>query len=233
MIATKNQLGIGLYTPQEAAMYARVRTQTLNRWLFGSNQGKSVVRPQIQPDGDRTVTFLDLIQSLAIRSIRTQYKKLVSIQKIRAAAEIARDEYGVEFPFAQPHKTFVIREGKHAGEVVIQLTTGFVQITGKKKDQRLIGPIAELYLDQLVFDDDGYATEYRPWSSQDAGSILMNPHQRFGEPLVEGCGYSACALWDATIAEGGVDAAASAYGVSPEHVKLACSYFDHLLKDAA
>jgi hypothetical protein len=236
MIATAHKLGIGVYTPQEAALYARVRTQTISRWILGNASGDAVVQRQITDAEDRTVTFLDFVQTLAIRAIRTQYKNVVSLQKIRAAADAAQDKYGVDFPFARPHSTYIITEGRHAGEIVIRIGDDdeqLIQITGKNKDQHLIGPIAELYLEDVTFGEDDYAAEYRPWSSNRAGSILMNPHLRFGEPLVEQCGYSASALWEATIAEGGVDAAASAYGVDPEHVKLACSYFDHLLTVSA
>lgn len=229
MIAIDQKLGIGLYTPQEAALYARVPTQTINRWVIGNKQGMPVIQREIRDDEDRTITFLDFIQSLAIRTIRSQYKKTVSLQKIRDAAEEASQKYGVDYPFARPHSTFVITEGKHAGEVVLKLNDeSLVQITGRKKDQRLIGPIAEVYLDDITFDEENYATEYRPLKSPEAGAILMSPHRRFGEPLVEQCGYSARTLWEAAIAEGGIAAAAEAYGVDKQHVKLACSYFDYL-----
>ena len=156
------------------------------------------------------------------------------LQKEMSCRETARVKYGVDFPLARPHVAYIIMEGQQKGEVVLRLNEDrFVQVTGRKRDQRLLGPIAELYLEDVTFDDKKYAAEYRPWKSQDGGAIVLNPHRRFGEPSVEDCGYAASALWEATIAEGGVDAAASAYGVEPSHVKLACSYFDHLLSASA
>lgn len=235
MIATAEQLGIGLYTPKDAAFYARVPTQTLKRWVMGNKRGRPVVKREISDENDATITFLDFVQALAIRSIRTQFRKKVSLQKIREAADRASEKYGVEYPFARPHSTYVITAGSNVGEVVLRLDNEqLVQATGSEKDQFLIGPIAELYLDRLTFDDESkYAIEYRPMQSERAGAILMNPHRRFGEPLVEECGYSARALWEAVIAEGGIDAAATAYGVKPEHVKLAYEYFDYLLTASA
>lgn len=231
MIATSTTLGIGLYTPQEAAWYARVHTQTLNRWLFGTKTGESVVRHEISGD-HRAVSFVDFIQMLAIRAIRTQHKEIVSLQKIRAAVDKASEEFGVSYPFARKHVTYVITKGKNRGEIVIRLNDErLVQVTGKKKDQTLIGPIAELYLDSVTWGGDGLAQEYRPWNHATGGPIVMNPHVRFGEPIVQKCGYSALALWEANIAEGGIEAAANAYGVEKACVSAACEYIDYLMID--
>src|SRR4051812_17888165 len=106
MIAANTEFGVGLYTPAEAAFYARVRTQTLNRWLFGDSRGESVVTAQIKSDDEKIVTFRDFVQALAIRSIRTQYPK-ISLQKVRRAVDLAGEKLGVRHPFARPHKTYV------------------------------------------------------------------------------------------------------------------------------
>lgn len=225
------QLGIGLYTPSEAAFYARVHTQTMSRWIHGNAQGQSVVHAELYGDTDKTVTFNDFVQALAIRAIRTQYP-IVSIQKIRNAVEAAREERGIIFPLAVPHKTFVITHGSNRGEIVLDIDGLLIQVSGRKKDQILIGPIAELYLDQITFDELGRPEEYRAWSDP-SGSIVMNPHRRFGEPIVDSCGYTAQTLWEASITEGGIDAAADAYGVNRTDVALACTYYDHLMSVAA
>ena len=61
----------------------------------------------------------------------------------------------------------------------------------------------------------------------------MNPKRRFGEPIVKSYSYTAETLWEASIAEGGIGAAARAYDVDFENVTLACDYYDHLLSVAA
>ena len=230
MVAISKKLGKGIYSPRDAALYARVKTQLMSRWILGNSQGKPVVKREIEDSSDSTVTFLDFIQALSIRAIRTQYSH-IPLQKIREAANTATEKYEVEYPFARPHSTYIIKKGRNTGEIVLRLGDDddrFVQITGKMKDQHLLGPIAELYMENIKYDEDDYASEYRPWSTLEGGAILMNPHRRFGEPLVEECGYSARALWEAAITEGGIEAAANSYGVEPAHVKLACNYFDHL-----
>jgi uncharacterized protein (DUF433 family) len=57
----------------------------------------------------------------------------------------------------------------------------------------------------------------------------MDPELRFGEPLVLNCKYSARALWEAVNAEGGVEEAAQAYGISPADANAAWNYYDSLL----
>lgn len=222
MIATSTELGIGIYTPAEAAFYARVRTQTLNRWLFGDAHGESVVAAQLKGGDEKLVTFLDFVQALAIRAIRMQYPK-ISLQKIRKAVDLATERIGVQHPLARVHKTFVYDER----EIVLEVDNQLIQLSGKFSGNLLIGPIAELYLERLEFGEDGFASDFRAWGF-DERCIRMNPHKRLGEPIVVSCGYTAHALWEASIVEGGIAAAAKAYGVAPDDVKLACDYYDHL-----
>ena len=239
MIATRDDLGIGIYTPEEAAFYARVSTRLMKRWIFGDSQGDSVVVPQIdEHDEGKVITFLDFVQALAIRSIRSNFK--IPLQKIRQAVQQARDNFGVEYPFAMRHTTFLFSDKKLKGhgEIVIRIQgrgienedefkEKYIQLSGKNRGNLMMNQIVEVYLDDLNFDDSGIATQYCAWK-QNEGTVVMNPHTRFGEPVIPSCGYTAQTLYEASINEGSLDAAAEAYGVSRDDVKLAWSYFDHL-----
>src|SRR5438445_597141 len=44
--AGDNLLNLGIYTPAEAAFYARIRTQRINSWLYGSKNANPVVSPE-------------------------------------------------------------------------------------------------------------------------------------------------------------------------------------------
>jgi hypothetical protein len=222
MIATATQLGIGIYTPAEAAFYARVRTQTLNRWIFGDSHGDAVISAQIKGGDEKTVTFLDFVQALAIRAIRTQYPK-ISLQKIRKAVDLAGEKLGIDYPFAREHKTFIY-DGR---EITLEIKGNLVALSGKFSKNLLFGPIAELYSQRLTFGTDGLASDFCAWGIGDC-CIRMDPKRRFGEPVVISSGYTAHALWEASIIEGGIAAAARAYGVEERDVILACDYYDHL-----
>lgn len=95
--------GTGLYTVREAALYARLHPTVLNRWLFGN---KRVLHPQIGSAGEKVVTFLDFVQALAVRAIRTQHK--IALDKVRLAIEVAEKEFQVSFPLARRHTIYLL-----------------------------------------------------------------------------------------------------------------------------
>jgi hypothetical protein len=227
MVAAVNQfLGAGLYSITEAALYTRVPSARLSRWLFGTQSSDAVLAPQFSPTDDKKrLTFLDLIQTLAIREIRLQKK--VPLSKVRQAIGFAKEKYGIDYPFARRHCTYLFGR-----EFVLRLPdrdNEFVEVSGRHRGQRLF-EFVELYLQDLTFGPDGLATEYRVFVSrhQTPVAIRMNPHLRFGEPLMPS-GYSALALWKAIAIEGNIERAARAYGVSKEEVETAYLFVrDHL-----
>lgn len=220
----RKYIGNGLYTVREAARYARVTESMMRRWLFGTKGHDPVIDRQFGSE-DRLVTFLDLVQTLAIREIRLQYD--VPLRKFREAIRWVKEERGIEHPFARKHFTYLL--GK---ELVIALSKGeFVQASGKHPGQRLL-PFVEMYLDNLTFDRDGLANRYQIFTSDDQVPIVMDPGRRLGEPLLPS-GYTAMCLWEAIQAEGGIADAARAYGIPREEVAAAYKFFDYLAPAAA
>lgn len=220
----KKYLGAGLYTVREAATYARVREPLMRRWLFGTKGRRAVLDLQFGA-GDKLVSFLDLIQTLAIREIRLQYD--VPLQKFRQAIRWVKKAGHVDYPFARRHFTYLL--GK---DLVIALSKNeYVQASGKHPGQRLL-PFVEMYLQNLTFGPDGLANRYQIFKSEDEVPIVMDPERRFGEPLLPS-GYSAMGIWDAIKAEGGIENAAKAYGIPREEVTAAYKFVDHLGPAAA
>lgn len=218
----KTPLGIGLYTPAEAALYAGVTTSMMTRWVHGGAASEAAVRAQLPDDENRFITFLDLVQTLAVRSIRLQ-KQAVPLQKIRAAIEVAQDKYGISYPFARRHSTYI-----YGKEVLIDIPElGLLQMTGKHAKQFMMKKVIELYMEKVEYGADGLATKYTP-AEYDGVQIVMNPRIRFGEPLVASCGITARTLYDACVAEGSIEDAAKAYEVRCEEVRAAFQYIDSL-----
>jgi uncharacterized protein (DUF433 family) len=223
MLATlDNMLGVGIYTPSEAAFYARLTTATLARWVHGDRTAAPVIRPQKPGDPDRIVTFLDFVQALAIRAIRSEKK--VPLQKIRDAIETARDTYGVEHPFAMPHMTYLL--GK---DILIEIPDrdDLVQISGRHRKQLVIRQVAELYMESLSFGHDRLAASYEAFAYKDL-KVVMDPQRKLGKPFLPKCGYTADALVNAYRAEGSPKDAADALGIDVADVNLAIRYFDFL-----
>jgi hypothetical protein len=234
--AADNLLNLGIYTPAEAAFYARIRTQRMNSWLYGSKNANPVVSPE-RGEESRDVSFLDFVQALAIRSIRRDHR--VSLQKIRGAVDFAKVHYKVSHPLAMQHATFLFDRKSKRGEfrdddaryeLVIKLRGDkgeeLIQVTGAKAGNKMIAEIVELFLKDLTFDEEGRPEEYSAWRWGEH-SVKMNPRKHFGDPLLPS-GYTAQAIWESVKAEGSLEAAAKAYGVDRTEVELACSYLDFL-----
>lgn len=214
-------LGRGMYSIAEAAFYAQVSPAMVSRWLRGNKKRKPVFKTELNPD-KKIVTFLDFIQIVAVRTIRTNYG--LSLQKIRSGIKKAETKYGISYPLAHQHTTY-LRED-HT-ELVIQIGGQFIEVTGKHTDSILLKTIIEPYLKDVGFDSQGLARRYcRRWNNH---KIIMDPHIRFGEPLVDNTGYTAEALYDSAIAEGSFKKAARAYGVTESQVEAAFSFFESLL----
>lgn len=221
-------LGKGMYTVAEAALYCRVTTALMTRWLFGTASGDAVILPQFGTD-ERLVSFLDLIQTLAVREIRRHHK--VPLPKFRQAIKFAEDTLGLYYPFARQHCTYLYND-----DLVIrpiQDKDDFVEASGKRKGQRLL-PFVEMYLKSLDFAPDGLAYKYRIFTSNHPKvvAVTMDPKVRFGEPLLPS-GYTAMTIYGAIKTEGGVDQAAKAYGISVDEAEAAYQFADHLAGKSA
>jgi uncharacterized protein (DUF433 family) len=229
MIDLANALGAGIYTPREAAFYARVRPDLITRWIFGGPRGERVVDPQFEPSNGKVVTFLDFIQAMAIRAIRLKYK--IPLGKIRKAVDKAKRDFSVEYPFAMPHTTIFVFSDQSKmghGELMIERDDGqIVQLSGRASGNLVFRQIVEPYLDHVEFDQRNLACRYTAWTRGDR-KIIMDPHFHFGEPILHPCGYTAKALWEAVDIEGSVDEAAAAYGVDRKDVMTAWEFYDHL-----
>ncbi len=221
MVAISEYLGHGLYTPAEAAMYARLQTRTLRRWLSGNRSGGRVLDTEFN-EADR-VSFLDFVQALAIRNIRLQHA--VPLQRIRQSVLIATQTYGLDYPFARRHTAYL-----DGAEIVIRIPgeeEDFVQVSGKQAHQRVLEKIVAPYLSDLGYDASGLANRYTAFEYR-SGSVIMDPAVRLGEPVIAECGYTARTVWEAVLSEGGIEEAAAALGIEPRYAALAWRYFDFL-----
>jgi uncharacterized protein (DUF433 family) len=243
MIQAEKLLGVGLYSPSEAALYARVRPQLISRWVYGTQGDRAsdpVFEPELGTTEEKIVTFLDFVQALAIRRLRNE--RHVSLQKIREAYYRAKKEHGVKHPFA----TEGVRVGlfgpldRPDRQVVFicfekdeERAQKFFQLTGKKHGNQLIGEVVMTYARFLEYDPKTQlACRFTAFKSDD-GQVTMDPQVLFGEPFIEATGYTAHALFGAYQTESTIERAAKIYGVEPSQIQLAIDYFDYLNLPAA
>ena len=215
----------GLYTIDQAARLARLSPQILYRWFDGTSDSPPAMIRRIPKNGANVVSFIDLMQALAIRALRKQNR--ISLQKVRLTVKAA-EQTGHPHPFALQHRTFLFDD-----DIVIELYNGdLIQVTGKYKQQQLIRPVVELYLEDVGFDLFGKANSYTPMREGDR-KIVIQPTIKFGAPVVMPCGYTVSAILDAVESEGSIEAAASAFEIEQDDVKFALRYDDLLAGIAA
>lgn len=230
MVATQAKLscGMGLYTPAEAALYAKLRTATFNRWFFGNNRGSAALNPRIQQNhGERVVTFWDLIQAVGVKRLRTGPEgSRITLDHIRAVVERCQ-ERGLNYPLAQNHKLFwfsnrlILRTDRTAEGEYIGL------IPGTDLHQLYANELIEPYLEEVCFGDDGMAETWTPLEHK-GYEVVLSSKLRFGLPIIKpGC-ILVSALVDAVDAEGSIEAAAEAFETEAGAVRLALKYNEYL-----
>lgn len=224
MSSAKPVLGLGLYTPRQAAFLARVSPQTVSRWVHGDARGLPALRAQLGHDDQRRVTFLDLVQIMAVRAIRRERR--VPLTTIREFVEQAETKYGLTHPFARRHKTYLFGD-----DIVLRHADKIIQLTGEYKDQDLIRPVVELYMEDLSFHN-GLAASFTPLREGER-FVLVHPQKRMGAPLVMPCGYSVDAILTSLQAEGTPEGAAEVNSIDIADVRLAQRYEDMLAGIAA
>jgi uncharacterized protein (DUF433 family) len=214
----------GLYTLSQAAMFARIPVNTLNYWHYGTKDSKPLREAQICKDEGKFITFLEFVEALAIRSLRTE--RNIPLPKIREAITEAQQKYQIQYPFAQQkHKAVIVGRDLH----ILLNEDVMVGLSGKDKKQRSFKAFLEPYMEQLKFDDHKVACEYIAYRYGAGDKIIrMNPRVGFGEPLVGNSGYTAETLWRAALAEGSFDKASEYYEIDRESVVAACNYWEGL-----
>lgn len=210
----------GIYTIPEAARYARMHTKSLRNWFAGTGGRSPIREAEIDSPDFRAITFLDLIEAVAIRSLRLDYG--VSFQKIREAIKNAKERYKIDHPFAhREHKTVVVGSDLHI--YLPEDKDNPVQLTGKLIGQKSMTACIEAYMKDLEFDLDGMARLYTAFRYR-GQEVILTPKVHFGEPAIRENGYTATTLYKAAIAEGSFDRAAELYEVGVDAVDAAYRY---------
>ena len=223
-------IGVGLYTPREAARFTKLRTGTFNRWFYGDAQGQPALKPRFDSTAeDRVVTFWDLIQALAVRRVRTSpMGKRISLQHIRDVVGEC-EGMGITSPFARRHTLYwfsdrlILRtdDSRTGGEQYIGLSAGV------DKDQLYHGAIIRPYLEDVYYGSDKMARRWTALSSANY-RVVLDSDRRFGMPIIEPDGVLVSALVDAIESEGSTQQAARAFDIKPEAIDLAIKYQEYL-----
>jgi hypothetical protein len=195
-----SMIGLGLYTPAEAAALTHVEIPKIRRWLCGHSIGDksypALWRSQLEKfDVEQLcLSFLDLVQ---LRVAKAFIEAGLSPQKVRRAIEFGSQIVASDYPFASARfrtdgKTVVLHVLKTDGdEELIDLFS---------HGQYLMQKVIEPSLKNLEFDEADIAARW--WPLGRAKGVVIDPQRQFGQPIDDATGVPTSVLAEAAKAEG-------------------------------
>lgn len=214
-------VGVGLYTPSEAARLIKIPAAKLSRWLKGHEAGGKSYPPlwtgQIENvDGGLYLGFLDLVQS---RMASAFIEAGLSPQKVRHALQLAKDIIANDHPFAS---SLFKTDGR---TLLLEALTDDVEdrplVDLFRRGQYVMRKIIEPSLKGIEFEADVAA---RWWPTGRASDVVLDPKRQFGQPIIDSFGVPTSVLSAAFAAEGSIAKAAEVYRVSPAAVRHAVEF---------
>lgn len=179
-------IGLGVYTPREAARLVGTSPQQVLRWTRGSGTDTPLWNAQYQfLDDDVTeISFLDMIE---VRVVAAMRRANISLQSIRFAISFAQEKYGLERPLAsQAFKT----DGTEILMEAVESDGDFVSLSKKRPGQKVFREIIAQSLNDLEYDGETVA-RWRPHGFDD---IIIDPKRFFGDPVLDSYGISTSTL---------------------------------------
>jgi uncharacterized protein (DUF433 family)/DNA-binding transcriptional MerR regulator len=246
--ASPSLLGLGLYPLPEAARLAQIDPQTARRWIEGNRfthrgqlrRSPGVLRPTLEKgdDGQRILTFPELLTLRLVRAFRGQGLSLPTIKRVAAKAA---HEYDVGNPFVlrrfltDGRRIFVELsrvEPSNDEPAIPQREKELVEVlSGQRQFAEVVRP--SLY-DNVEWTED-IASAW--WPLGRGGGVLLNPKISFGAPCVAGTGIPTSVLASEVAAEGGGAAAIAAVAawhvIEPQQVQNAVRFETEWRKRAA
>lgn len=211
----------GIYTVAEASRLTGVSAGRVRGWLQGYLQGGGrrtapKLLGQLPPmDGKVALGFLDLME---VRFISHFLKIGVRWKTLRLAAERARQEFNLDYPFA----TRFISDGRAIFTETLA-ETGDRHLRDLVDNQFAMYDILEPILQEgIEFDAEGYARLWHP--STDQPHVVLDPRRSFGRPILGPAGVPTRALYDAFRVEGSIERVAHWYKVEPNLVQEAVAF---------
>lgn len=214
-------LGVGIYTPAEAALYTGIPAKDVRRWLFGY-KSDGVDHPGLWPtelsfEEDRLLGFHDLLELRFVHAFR---RHGVSLQAIRAASQQAKEMFSQEYPFTcRRFQT----DGKRVFATVLS-ETGDETILDLAKRQyafrQVIGP--SLY-EGIDYTGSGHAERWYPVPKSKA--VVLDPDRNFGKPVLSSFGIDTSSIYHAYLAEDqNIKRVAALFEIKPAAVEAAVNY---------
>ncbi|MBL8580621.1 MAG: helix-turn-helix domain-containing protein [Rhizobiaceae bacterium] len=226
-IEAESLIGVGLYTPDEAARLLRIPSRKIVRWLRGHEIGgrwyDPLWKPQIQlGDGKIYLGFRDLME---LRTADAFMQAGVSAILIRRAILEAQKFIDEERPLST---TKFMTDGRSV----------FLEIADDSGDTKLLDLFNKQYAFKRIIEASLKGVDFegiapvRWWPHSRSQRIVLDPEKSFGQPIDSESGVPTAALSAAAKAEGSPEAAARAWQVPVQSVLRAVKFETELAEAA-
>ncbi|WP_298863463.1 DUF433 domain-containing protein [Microbacterium sp.] len=153
---------------------------TTRRWLEGHTRAGRFYEPVLreQPTGDEAVTWGEMVEARLLAEFRSKH---VSVQRLRPAIDLLREEFG-RYPLAQA-RPFLDVEGRELVRV-LQEQVGLerpLQLVVVRNGKSMVGAATARFQNAVEYSG-GVVGSFRPDVRTPA--VLMNPSRSFGQPSV-------------------------------------------------
>lgn len=219
-----NFLGLGLYTPAQAASITRTPIREVRRWLFGykTSQGKfspPLWTAQYDASEEKVLGFRDLME---LRIVKAFAAHGVPIRVIRAAIDSSRELFRTAYPFTSNR---FLTDGK---SIFYEAVKSDGELTDLVKRQLVFEHIIRpnLYAG-IHFDSRGAALRWHPVKNNDV--IVLDPEISFGRPILSMHGIPTEIVAQAMQAEGDKKSVAAQFDITVAEVNAAVKYESQLL----
>ncbi len=181
-------LGLGVYTPREAARLVGTDPVSVLRWTRGTATSAPLwsAHYQFLDSATTEISFLDLIE---VRVVYAMRKSGLSLQAIRFAITCAQQAFGIERPLAsQAFKT----DGSEILMDAIENDGQLVSLSKKRPGQKVFKDIVARSLNDLEYEDQKVAR----WRPRRFRNVVIDPARNFGDPLLDEYGVSTKMVWE-------------------------------------
>lgn len=194
-------VGIGLYSVSDAARLLQISQKDVGRWMFGysykrAGEGRElppVAGEQMLVEEQRALSFFELLELRLIRELR---RHGVSLQAIRLAIQMAREESNHPHPFVIRR---IATDGRSIFADAAEKTVDAPLLDLVKRQYAIRRVINDSLVAGVVFGGDGVARAWHPVARDTV--IVLDPARSFGRPIIDRAGVPTWTLYEAYKAE--------------------------------
>jgi uncharacterized protein (DUF433 family) len=184
MIAFENkpQIGKGIYVTRDVANILNISYEKANRWITSLWDGK--LGKQFQEkyswkiDDSRAISFHTLIELFVMGQF---YEAGVKSKEVLLAHQEMSKAFETRFPFALKTVMEGISFDPKTKKIYWDVDGIPVNLNGTKQ---LNIPFIKLLLKRLDFDQSDMASRFWPMGKEN--SVVVDPHRKFGHPILDG-----------------------------------------------